>query len=246
MAFAKPTPNRLRPRHFAFVALLLGTDATAAANILVVRSDGPSARSYPPGRTLPPNARISLRAQDTLVLLDNRGTRRLRGPGTFSAATPASPTMDGNERGTGAGDRRSRLAVVRDTPPNRTVWQVDVSQSSTVCVTDAANIQLWRPAAPATVNLSITPVTDARAHMVQWPAGLRRLAWPAGLVVTNDAEYRLGMQGLPVPTQLRFRILPSEPVGLEATARSLIRNGCRVQLDLLVDDEDVRETVAGR
>src|SRR4051794_30738387 len=78
----------LRPNSFArglFVASLLAAASAAAADILVVRSTGPSSASYPPGKRLPDNARLTLQAADQLMLLDGRGTRMVRGPGTFSA-----------------------------------------------------------------------------------------------------------------------------------------------------------------
>ncbi|MEO7178433.1 MAG: hypothetical protein ABIW83_06285, partial [Allosphingosinicella sp.] len=66
-------------------AALLITASAATADILVVRSSGPSAKSFPPGRRLPESARISLKTSDQLIVLDGRGTRIIRGPGTFTA-----------------------------------------------------------------------------------------------------------------------------------------------------------------
>src|ERR1044072_4364883 len=68
----------------ALAALLAAGAASAAANVLVVRSAGPSARPYPAGRSLADNARITLQAGDSLVILGPTGTRTFRGPGTFS------------------------------------------------------------------------------------------------------------------------------------------------------------------
>ena len=68
----------------ASAALLASTSAAAA--VLVVRSSGPSAAAYPPGKALPDTHMLKLKASDTVVLLDSRGTRTLRGPGSFSVS----------------------------------------------------------------------------------------------------------------------------------------------------------------
>ena len=43
----------------AAVAIALSSSA-ALANVVVVKSLGPSAKSYPPGKTLPPSAKITV------------------------------------------------------------------------------------------------------------------------------------------------------------------------------------------
>jgi hypothetical protein len=85
-------PNRHALRFLAATLLLAGASA-AMADILILRADGPSARSFPPGRRLSDNARIVLKAKDELILLDGHGhTRTLRGPGTFIAGVvPSAP-----------------------------------------------------------------------------------------------------------------------------------------------------------
>src|SRR5688500_6017825 len=102
--------NRLKLSRVAIAALLATAAASAAANVLVVRSSGPSAKSYAPGSSLPDNARLQLRAGDTVVVLDSRGTRTFRGPGTFSPATAApagTQTVQGNS------GRRARIGAGR-------------------------------------------------------------------------------------------------------------------------------------
>src|SRR5688500_10845380 len=69
----------------AATAALLASTASAAA-VLVVRSSGPSATAYPPGKALPDTHVLKLKASDTVVLLDSRGTRTLSGPGNFSVS----------------------------------------------------------------------------------------------------------------------------------------------------------------
>jgi hypothetical protein len=95
---------------------------------------------------------------------------------------------------------------------------------------------LWRPSATRTLNLEIGPaVMGGTPRTIPWTAGDATLAWPSDLRIANDAEYRLSVAGVPVPTRLRFRVLPTTPSGIEATAAALIQNGCQAQLDLLIE-----------
>src|SRR4029450_4662610 len=84
-------PNRLKLSRLALAALLATGAASAAANVLVVRAQGPSAKAYPAGRSLADNAQIQLRAGDSIIVLTPRGTRTFRGPGNFTASG-AAPT----------------------------------------------------------------------------------------------------------------------------------------------------------
>jgi hypothetical protein len=231
-------PNSFRLSRCAVVAIVALSATAAAANILVVRSSGPSAKAYPPGRSLAPNARITLRQGDSLVLLDGRGTRQLRGPGTFTAGAAAQATTRA-QLTTGSGGRVGRVGAVREVTEvgsrGPSVWHVDVSESSTYCVADPARVVLWRPSATRTVDLTITPGRGGPARTVSWTAGEAELAWPDGLAVASDTDYRLHVEGVQLPTEIRFKLLPVLPQGLEATATSFIRNGCQAQLDLLVD-----------
>ena len=231
-------PNRLGLRHAAIAAIALASASAAAANILVVRSSGPSAKAYPAGRALAPNARIALRDGDTIVLLDGRGTRTLRGPGNYAAGAAAQVTTR-SALTVNNGGRIGRIGASRNTPDtvrSPSIWHVDVSQSATVCVAGRSNVLLWRPSASQSVNLSIAPVMGgATARTVAWPAGQPVLAWPQDLPIANDAEYRLSVEGVAVPTRLRFKILPAAPTGLEAQAAAFIQNGCEAQLDVLIE-----------
>src|SRR4051812_44909148 len=76
--------SSFKARHL-IAFLLFASASVASADILVLRADGPSAKSFPPGRRLPDNAALVLKASDQLVVLDSRGTRTIRGPGKFIA-----------------------------------------------------------------------------------------------------------------------------------------------------------------
>jgi hypothetical protein len=226
-------PNKVLARPLIAAALLV-TASAAMADILVVRSTGPSARSFPPGKRLPESARISLKASDQLIVLDGRGTRIIRGPGTFTAGASAGRIASA----TPTVQRRARIGAVRgiDTgqlrPPS--IWHVDVARSSNVCVADPSKVTLWRadPAKALTLNIG---GPGGRSKQLGWQPGSSILAWPSDLPVADGAEYRLSWPGGSTPTLIRFRAMPAKPAGLEDMAQTLIRNQCDAQLDLFID-----------
>lgn len=228
--------NSIALRRTAFAALLAATASTAAASVLVVRSAGPSARSYPAGRSLPDNARITLRAGDTLVVLAGGGTRTFRGPGTYS---PGSAAQAGTRTALATDGRRARIGAVRNAgivPRSPTIWHVDVTQGGTVCLASPTSVILWRPDASVPTRLTISGPGGAARHL-DWPAGQPTIAWPSGTPIANGGSYNFSQTGVAVPTRITFRTLGSEPVDLQAVAAALIENGCQEQLEVLVETQ---------
>ncbi|HEY0131566.1 MAG TPA: hypothetical protein VGB57_09180 [Allosphingosinicella sp.] len=225
-------PSKAFARPLLAGAFLL-TASAALADILVVRSTGPSARSFAPGKRLPETARISLRPGDQLIVLDGRGTRVIRGPGTFTAGVPTVARLDSGP----ASQRRARIGAVRGVetgelrPPS--IWHVDVAKSSNVCVADPAKVTLWRadPGKGATLTIA---GQAGRTKQLGWQPGSSTLAWPSDLPVAEGVEYRLS-GGNAAPSTIRFRTMPAAPAGLEDMAQTLIRNKCEAQLDLFID-----------
>jgi hypothetical protein len=228
--------SRLKLSRVAIAALLATAAASAAANVLVVRSSGPSAKSYAPGQSLPDNARLQLRAGDTVVVLDSRGTRTFRGPGNFSPATAAqagTQTVQGNN------GRRARIGAVRSavivpTATPTTIWDVDASQSGTMCLASSSGVRLWRPDSSQPATLTVTGPNGA-SQTVSWPAGAATVAWPTAVPIASGAQYQLRQTGSPVASRILVKTLASRPTDIQAVAEALIRNECREQLDLLVD-----------
>jgi len=225
-------------------AACLAAASAAAADILVVRALGPSAKAFPPGRRLPDAARITLKANDQLVVLDGRGTRTIRGPGTFTAGARA-PVQSAAAVPVTRG--RARIGAVRGPgdppllPP--TLWHVDIDQSSNVCVADAAKLMLWRADAGTALNIAIAG-PGGRTRRLLWPNGSTSLAWPADLPVTDGAEYRLSWSGAAAPTTLRFRTVSKKPAELDDIAQTLIRHDCQSQLDTFIETVKLPESRA--
>jgi hypothetical protein len=217
-------------------AALLATAGAALADILVVRSTGPSAKSFPPGKRLPETARITLKPLDQLIVLDGRGTRSIRGPGTFTAGAPAGGRVASSGS---ASQRRARIGAVRGDetglPRPPSIWHVDVAKSSNVCVADPAKITLWRANPARTVTLDVIRVDDGATRRLSWKSGASTLDWPSDLPVARGGRGRITFGGGTTPINLTFHILPQQPGGLEDMAQTLIRNRCDAQLDHFID-----------
>ena len=229
----------------AIAALLVTGVATAAANVIVIRSTGPSAKSYPPGRSLPDNARINLQASDTVVVLANGATRTFRGPGNFSPS--AAVQVGGTRSVTTASGRQARIGAVRNAglvPRSPTIWHVDASQSGTFCLATTSEVNLWRPDASQTASLTITG-PGGESQTVDWPAGQAVLPWPASVGIANNGEYRLRQAGVAVPTRITFKTLSTQPGDIQAVAQALIANDCQEQLNVLVETTAEESTPQG-
>src|SRR6187402_3248283 len=85
-------PQRMRLAAVALGAAACALVPAAAWAGVVVSASGPSATSYPVGKSIGNSERIVLRAGDTLTVLDGNGTRVLRGAGTFSLDQQAGPS----------------------------------------------------------------------------------------------------------------------------------------------------------
>ena len=216
-------------------ACLMAGAVAASANVLVVRSSGPSARTYPPGRSLADNAPIPLRSGDTVVILAANGTRTFRGPGTFnpSAAVVSGPRIvQGNSGRAMTGGVRGGPTMA--SPGPAALW--DVAQSGTVCIAAPVGVRLWRSGWRRSETLTIA-APDGRTQTLRWPAGASILDWPASVPAADGAVYELRRSRSPLPARIRLRRIDAQSQDVQTLAEGLIRNGCRAQLDLLVDTQ---------
>jgi len=224
----------VRSKRFSLLALAgfglaMASTAAIAANVMVVRSSGPSAKVYPPGKTIPTSAKIALQPGDSITLIGSNSARTLRGPGTFPASASGSESL------AMVANRRSRFGALRaaDYPQNPSPWNVDVSKGGKICVVDPASIMLWRPYATDTVELRILPASGA-PQTIEWAAGQATAKWPAALPVADGSSYKLESEGSdPVPVS--FVTVNSAPGDMVAAAQTLIDKGCDGQLDALVE-----------
>jgi len=217
---------KLKAMRAAAAAALLAAPVALMATPLVVRSAGPSAKSYPPGRAVGENTPVILKAGDVVTVLAPSGARTLRGPGTFKVAGGGTAP---------AFNARSRFSAMRgpEVPPSPGLWDVDVSKSGNVCLADAGQVILWRPAAAADATLQVIPAGGA-GQPVAWPAGRLVQRWPQQLPIADGAEYSLRWADSGEPTRLKFRTLAALGDDPTILAKALIDNGCEAQLELLL------------
>ena len=224
--FKKPTARtRLL---LSFVAATALSGGVASATALVVRSSGPSATSYKPGKALPDDAKVALRPGDMLTVLATDSTRTFRGPGTFALAGGggANPAALAGRRG-----RFSALRTAGSVPRRPSLWHIDVTQNGRMCLADRNNVMLWRANATRAAMLTINRA--GAKQETQWAAGQATLAWPSGVPIVPGAEYQLSLAGA-APTHMTFVTLPTVPTDLTSVASALIEQKCDNQLELLI------------
>jgi hypothetical protein len=230
------TKSRLRRGALA-LACLFGIAGNAVAGTIVISASGPSARNYPAGKALAAGSRIVLAAGDTLTVLDSRGTRTLRGPVTVSAeatATASNPSFAALVATQNR--RRARTGAIRganDRAKPSNLWLVDVGAGGTVCVSDPAAVQLWRPDMQAAATLTVADDGGRRTD-VAFPLGQNTAPWPAAAPIAEGRSYVLSGGGLAQPTRLRFTMLSAGSSDPAATYMALDAKGCSAQKQLLV------------
>lgn len=227
----------------AATGLLLIAAPSLAAAAIVVASSGPSARDYPAGRKLDDNARITLRAGDTVTVLDRKGTRVLRGAGTFAlngaGVSAPNPTFALFTRPMAAS--RVRTGSVRGAPeqdpgartqsPN--LWYVDTARSGPHCYVDASAVSLWRGVSGSAERYTVKEEKSAASAPVAFAAGGQVAAWDASrLAIKPGATYTItGANGS--ASRVKFVQLANMPDSPENLAAALIDKGCKDQLELL-------------
>lgn len=206
----------------AAAALVAGPLAAAP---LVVRSLGPSAKSYPPGRAVGETPLV-LKAGDVVTVLAPSGARILRGPGTFKVAgggtaPPFNP--------------RSRFGAMRgdEKPPTPGLFDIDVSRGGNVCLADARQALLWRPTSAAEATLELAPAGGS-GQKLAWAAGSMMQRWPLALPIADGAEYSVKFANEAAARNLKIKTLAAVGDDPTALAKALIDAGCDAQLDLLI------------
>ncbi|MFK7843157.1 MAG: hypothetical protein AB8B54_12905 [Sphingorhabdus sp.] len=227
--------------------LLLGTGSVAMAQNMVVRSTGPSASSYPAGKKMANDAKVTLKAQDKVTVLTKSGTRILKGPGVFSLAQGSRSASSASRRLSSfisnRGSSRARTGAVRaavstavKTPSNPNLWYLDVNKGGKFCVADANALVVWRPDYTGSATASIVEPANGNVTEIAWRKGSALKAWPKDVLpVTDGKSYRLLGSSVQQSVEVNFVVLQNKPTDLDDAASMLIESGCDGQLDLLVE-----------
>src|SRR3990167_280679 len=154
------------------VAILAVAPVAAEAGV-VVSASGPSAGAFPGGRKIGEEERIVLRAGDALTVLDGKGTRVLRGAGTYTLSQQSAASASGafavltRQRSA----TRVRTGAVRGddeaegqaTRPN--LWYVDVAAPGTMCL-PGGGVRLWRADSTEFATYTVTAAAGGKAARV--------------------------------------------------------------------------------
>jgi len=234
----------------AAVALMaFGAAGSAIAGTIVIRADGPSKAMYPAGKPL--GTKVTLARGDSLVILDGRGTRTLRGPGTIDLATRAGAAPSAfTALINNSGSRQVRTGAVRGGAmgpvASPSLWFVDTARGGTVCLPDLTRAQLWRSNAAGAVAWTLTRAGSAKPVPMTFAANQNVRSWPvADLSLEEGVDYKLAGSGLPAPITIRFVTIGKLAANPEDIASALIGKGCAGQLDRLVEAGKSGATPAG-
>src|SRR5437762_1476487 len=194
------------------VALAFASTA-GVANVVVVKSLGPSAKSYPPGKTLPETAKISLQGGDVVTVLGPASAQTLRGPGNFDAKQVALASAAG---------QRGRFGALRaiEIAHNPSIWDIDASAGGKVCVADASKLQLWRSDSETPVTVRIRSA-EGRTQELSWASGKALAPWPSALPIKNGAEYSVEWPDGGDTSKLNVVTVASPPADLIGAAQVL-------------------------
>ena len=228
--------KRLAAAALAVAACALAPVAASAG--VVVSASGPSAGSFPVGKSIGNSERIVLRAGDTLTVLDGNGTRVLRGAGTYTLSQQAGPsqrTAFANLTQRRTASQSTTGAGRQDEIPARptSLWYVDVSHPGTVCVLGSERVRLWRPVKEGEASYTLRADAGGASHPVTFGDGDRLAPWDAAaLPIADGASFALSGPDQVAGT-LKFAVLDAAAEEPEALAQQLIEKGCTRQLELL-------------
>ncbi|TZG24620.1 hypothetical protein [Sphingomonas montanisoli] len=242
--------SKRRPQAYVAAVLAATLSSAAIAAPLVVRSAGPSAKSYPVGKAVAGD-KIVLKAGDTVVLLDGKSTRTLSGPGTFNAVETKTAAA-GSTLGAlmaGGGEKRARIGAVRsvkgdDGTKNPSVWYVDMNRSSSMCVIDPANVTIWRKDATAEALVTVTAANGASSP-IKFGPGQAKAAWPTAVPITDGGAYKISWDGAKAPTNLKFSVIAPPSNDPQVMVTTFKKAGCDAQLNQVTQTAEAKPTPKG-
>jgi hypothetical protein len=216
----------------------------ANAEPIIIKYEGPATQTYKPGKRLALTSRISLKSGEILTVLDERGTRILRGPGTFSASSSANAASVSNTSLATlvrtSTVRRARTGAVRgDAKPAQAalspnLWYVDYGKGGKYCVADFQNLRLWRPDASEAKMLIATDRATGKTASVKLGKGSTTARWPTEIAPADGGTYALSVPGK--ADNMLLDLVKIDVTGeerIDVMAAKLIERGCMAQSELL-------------
>lgn len=233
---------KARVAGLALVGAVLAAPIAALAGV-VVKSTGPSASKYPVGMKIDDNASVTLKAGDSVTVLTSRGTKVMKGSGTFKVGDKPKATrarFSALTRKRAA--NRVRTGAVRtggDGGParNPNLWYVDVSQPGTICLYNLQSVRLWRPSTDNIATYAFGEVGGSDAVDVTFDVNESVAPLdPALLTVSPGTVYSItapgdGSQSVDVT----FALLAEDYARADQLAEALVAAGCTAQVEQLAD-----------
>ena len=163
-----------------------------------------------------------------LVLLDAKGSRTLRGPGSFPVAASsgkAAATSFAALVAQGSG-RRGRVGAVRPVPFPRPLWHASVDQGETFCFVQPSAIRLHRENVTAARSVPVRDLGTGKSAEVSFAERQQLADWPAAVPLRDGGHYRIGSVELHAKA-----VQPGN--GFADLGTALVGAGCGKQLYLL-------------
>ncbi len=143
----------------------------------------------------------------------------------FSGETPETGAL-GTFRGSrGAGQAGTKAPDV---------WAIDVSQSETQCVPGGMVPTLWRSQASRELTIAVEYLTSKTGALVQFPAGVDVVAWPAQVPLEDGGRYSIRDSNDTWRSGLTLRVIPVEQSSTIGRAAWMAENGCAAQARTLM------------
>jgi hypothetical protein len=239
--------RRLGAVAMAGAALALPVAALAG---VVVKSTGPSAATYRVGTKLDDNATITLKAGDVVTVLTDKGTRVIKGAGTFRVGDRPQVAADRFASLTRKrAATRVRTGAVRgdadETATNPSLWYVDVTRSGTICLYDLATVRLWRPGNEGTSTYTIADQAGTTAQVSFDDTVTVAALDPARLPITEGGRYTITAPDGSAAAAVTFVLLAEDYAAPDALAEALIAKGCTVQVEALAASLESAAEAAG-
>ncbi len=218
----------------------LGAGAALAAPAVVVKS---SANKYPVGSKVDDAATITLANGDSVTVLTKKGTRTMKGPGTFMVgAKPKSNrarfanltrTRAASRQQTGA--VRSAAIETENRPLSPNLYYVDIGKSGTVCLTSMEQVRLWRPYSTGIATYKVTDTATSNSIDVTFDDGESVAPVdPAQLTMSEGASLTItGPEEGAKPATVTLTSLSQPYRAADALATALVEKGCMVQVELM-------------
>ncbi|MCK0127655.1 hypothetical protein [Erythrobacter sp. F6033] len=222
-------------------AVLTGPVAAMAG--VVVKSTGPSSSKYPVGAKVADSATITLKAGDSVTVLTSRGTKVMKGAGTFKVGERPKVTRSRFSALTRTrAANRVRLGSVRGgndeniVPTNPSLWYVDVTKPGTICLNSMDTVRFWRPDSASIATYSLTAPDGVSADITFDAEDSVAPLDPAVMSVSAGGTYSISAPGSEAANvQITFAFIDGEYRRADQMAEALIAAGCTTQVDQMAD-----------